>query len=113
MTRYFFRGGMMPAQNLFSTCTPQLKLQREWTWSGTNYQQTAEAWLQRHDSKREQILEIFVKHYGPAMAKRWFVRWRIFYLSVAELFGYRQGQEWLVKHCLLQKIPGGADSKEL
>jgi hypothetical protein len=48
-------------------------------------------------------MEIFSRHYGPAMAKRWFQRWRIFYLSVAELFGYRQGQEWYVVHALLKK----------
>jgi cyclopropane-fatty-acyl-phospholipid synthase len=103
MTQYFFRGGMMPARSLMQDIHPRLQLAESWVWPGRHYQRTAEAWLARHDAKRREIMEIFIKHYGSREAERWFQRWRIFYLSVAELFGYRQGQEWYVTHCLLKK----------
>jgi cyclopropane-fatty-acyl-phospholipid synthase len=36
---------------------------------------------------------------GHAEARRWFQRWRMFFMAVAELFGYADGTEWLVGHC--------------
>jgi len=103
MTQYFFRGGMMPAQDLMHDISPRVKLIDSWAWPGTHYQQTAEAWLARHDANRGAIMDIFARHYGRAETKQWYQRWRIFYLSVAELFGYREGREWYVVHSLLNK----------
>ena len=39
--------------------------------------------------------------YGDAEAARWHGRWRIFFLACAELFGYRDGDEWWVSHVRL------------
>ena len=36
--------------------------------------------------------------YGNSLAALWFQRWRMFWMSCAELFGYEQGQQWLVAH---------------
>ena len=35
--------------------------------------------------------------YGDA-ARLWFQRWRMFWMPFAEMFGYADGQEWLVAH---------------
>jgi cyclopropane-fatty-acyl-phospholipid synthase len=104
---------MMPAQDLLKNASSLSTLVNSWAWPGTHYQRTAEAWLERHDANRAAIMEIFAKHYGPTKAKVWFQRWRIFYLSVAELFGYHQGREWYVMHCLLRKTEAAVVSDKL
>jgi cyclopropane-fatty-acyl-phospholipid synthase len=40
--------------------------------------------------------------YGAA-ADVWWQRWRLFFMSVAELFGHDGGQQWWVSHYLFSK----------
>ncbi|MBS1972463.1 MAG: class I SAM-dependent methyltransferase [Bdellovibrionales bacterium] len=98
MGRYFFTGGQMPSHHLLTRFQKHLLLEDEWAWSGRHYQKTSEAWLRNMDLHRGQILEIFKKVYGENEASRWLERWRVFFMSCAELFGYRQGREWGVSH---------------
>jgi len=66
--------------------------------NGRHYEQTANAWLRNLDDHRDALMEVFAITYGRDEAARWLQRWRMFFMAVAELFGYRDGEEWLVAH---------------
>lgn len=102
MAKHFFSGGQMPAVDTFSHFQQHLQLERRWVNSGKHYEKTSNHWLENMDKNKVQILPIFEKTYG-ADAKLWFQRWRIFFMSCAELFGYNDGKEWLVSHYLFNK----------
>ncbi|MES1927974.1 cyclopropane-fatty-acyl-phospholipid synthase-like protein [Salinisphaera dokdonensis CL-ES53] len=97
MARHFFTGGVMPSENLFARFQNDLVLHNQWWLSGNHYRDTSNAWLDRMDAAREPIMAIFRDTYG-ADAERWFHRWRMFFMAVAELFGYADGNEWGVAH---------------
>jgi len=100
MSRYFFSGGMMPSDDLALRCQDHLALQGHWRWSGTHYARTAEAWLANFDAHRSHLWPLLAQTYGAKHAALWWTRWRLFFLSCAELFGFDQGQEWGVSHYL-------------
>ena len=103
MSRYFFSGGMMPSDDLPMHFQDELKLEKRWRWNGCHYQKTSEAWLQNLDANRDALWPVLENTYGYDFVKMWFMRWRMFFLAVAELFGYRDGNEWFVSHYLFNK----------
>ena len=102
MSRHFFSGGMMPSDDLPLRFQEDLALIGRWRWDGTHYARTSEAWLTNMDARRAQIWPILERTYGPRHAALWWTRWRLFFLSCAELFGYDGGQEWWVGHYLFE-----------
>jgi cyclopropane-fatty-acyl-phospholipid synthase len=102
MARYFFTGGTMPSDDLLEHFADDLQVVERWRVSGVHYQQTCEAWLRRMDTQRRRIRPILAETYGPDQTNRWWVRWRVFFMACAELFGFRDGREWYVGHYLLQ-----------
>jgi cyclopropane-fatty-acyl-phospholipid synthase len=100
MAKYFFSGGLMPASDLLPRFDRDLRVEQKWEVSGTHYQRTSEAWLSRMDDGRAEIWPIIRAAYGADQARRWWVYWRVFFMSCAELFGYAGGREWLVAHYL-------------
>jgi cyclopropane-fatty-acyl-phospholipid synthase len=100
MSRHFFSGGMMPSDDLALRCQDDLRLLRQWRWDGTHYARTAEAWLANMDRRRDAVWRTLQQAYGPQHAGLWWTRWRLFFLSCAELFGHDKGQQWWVAHYL-------------
>mgnify|MGYP002628804299 FL=1 len=107
MSQYFFSGGMMPCHDLVEQLEVPFVVDGSWVVNGSHYARTAEDWLKNIESKRERVLKIFTATYGPQEAKRWYHRWRVFFLSCAELFNYNDGKEWGVSHIRLR--PSGAN----
>jgi cyclopropane-fatty-acyl-phospholipid synthase len=103
MGRYFFSGGIMPSSDLFTYFQNDLKLEKQWWWDGKHYQKTAEAWLNQMDQKKDTVYPLLKKVYGDKNANCWFQRWRIFFMSCSELFGYQKGNEWGVSHYLFSQ----------
>ena len=103
MSKYLFTGGMMPSENLPDQFQEDLLLEKKWHWNGQNYYHTCNDWLRLMDTNEKQIKILFNQSYGEKNSTIWFNRWRIFYMSCAELFAYNSGEEWFITHYLFSK----------
>jgi cyclopropane-fatty-acyl-phospholipid synthase len=102
MSRYFFTGGMMPSEDLVSHFQQDLTLHSHWRINGRHYQRTAELWLKNMDAHRDALRPLFEQTYGREHRK-WWSYWRVFFMSCAELWGYGDGEDWMVSHYLMEK----------
>ena len=97
IAQHFFTGGVMPSHGLIRHFDGLFQVEQEWKWSGEHYRRTAMDWLANFDRNDARIRRILAEVYGPD-AKLWRRRWRLFFLSVAGLFGHAGGSEWGVSH---------------
>jgi len=98
MGRHFFTGGLMPASDTLLWFQRDLNIEQRWHVDGTHYQRTANHWLANQDAHRDPVMATLIGAYGREASALWFQRWRMFWMSCAELFGYADGREWLVAH---------------
>ncbi|MGQ0800268.1 MAG: SAM-dependent methyltransferase [Pseudomarimonas sp.] len=98
MGRHFFTGGLMPAADTLLHFQDDLVLDDQWRLSGTHYERTSNHWLANQDANQAEVMDVLTAVYGATEAKRWAQRWRMFWMACAELFGYADGNEWLVAH---------------
>ena len=106
ITRYFFEGGTMPSDDLLLYFQDDLAIEKHWRVSGTHYQRTSEAWLENMDAHEPTITPILERVYGKEQTDKWRAYWRVFFMSCAELWGFRGGNEWLVSHYRFAKRGG-------
>jgi cyclopropane-fatty-acyl-phospholipid synthase len=102
MAEHFFTGGTMPSDTLLLEFRDHVTVVNRWRLQGTHYARTADAWLQNMDRQRDAVMAIFQRVYGST-AGAWWHRWRIFFMACAELFAYRNGQEWGVSHYVFRR----------
>lgn len=103
IAKHFFTGGIMPSDNLLLYFQDDLKIENHWVINGRHYQKTAEAWLFNMKRNKNQVMKILEKTYGKGESKKWWVYWKVFFMACAELWGYNNGNEWLVSHYLFEK----------
>ena len=79
------------------------ELVERWQVDGTHYEKTSNAWLENMERREDEIRPILRETYGADHEQRWWVRWRLFFMACAELFGFDQGREWIVAHYLFRR----------
>jgi cyclopropane-fatty-acyl-phospholipid synthase len=102
IAQHFFTGRVMPSHHLIRQYQDLFEVEKEWRWSGTHYQRTAQDWLVNFDAHRDQIEAILRNVYGSDTSL-WMRRWRWFFLATSGLFGYAGGSEWGVSHYRMRK----------
>jgi cyclopropane-fatty-acyl-phospholipid synthase len=99
----FFTAGRMPSHDLLLRFQRDLRVSESWAVSGTHYARTLDAWLARLDGSADRAERVLAQAPGGAAgAARALAGWRLFLISTREMWGYRDGQEWMVSHYLLQ-----------
>jgi cyclopropane-fatty-acyl-phospholipid synthase len=97
----FFTAGLMPSHELMGFFQRDMVLDERWVVPGTHYARTLQAWLRNLDANRSEALRILGRHNPPSVARRLLATWRLFLISTDEIWGWRDGDEWLVSHYLL------------
>uniref|UniRef100_A0A6V7QQB4 (S)-coclaurine N-methyltransferase n=1 Tax=Ananas comosus var. bracteatus TaxID=296719 RepID=A0A6V7QQB4_ANACO len=103
ITRYFFTGGTMLSASLLLYFQDDVTVVNHWLVNGTHYARTSEEWLKRMDQNITSVRPIFESTYGKESTTKWIAYWRTFFISVAELFRYNNGDEWMVALYLFKK----------
>jgi cyclopropane-fatty-acyl-phospholipid synthase len=83
IAQHFFTGGVMPSHHLMRQYADLFAVEKEWRWSCTHYQRTAQDWLANFDAHRDAIEQRMGRQPLPGEA------------GVA---GYSRGSSWNAAH---------------
>ena len=97
----FFTAGRMPSHELLLRFQREFEVRESWAVSGTHYARTLAAWLERLDAHADRARIVLGNTVGERRAARALAGWRLFLLSTEQMWGWRDGQEWMVSHYLL------------
>ena len=104
MARYFFTGGMMPSDDLFLHVQDDSDDRR--ALAARRHALPADrrgVAAELRPQPRGHRSRCWPRSTVADEVTRWRVRWRVFFMACAEMFGYRGGQEWGVSHYLFQR----------
>ena len=104
MARNFFTGGLMPAFTLLPRFNSHLALEDSWKVNGMHYYHTCRDWLANFDAHRAEVQRLFQNECPGNSAHPMLQRWRMFFMACAEMFRYRDGEEWHVGHYLFRRL---------
>lgn len=104
MAKNFFTGGIMPSADLYLYFQRDLLTVDQWVINGSHYAKTLECWLRKLHQNKNRVVEILETAYGKSASQHLF-NWRLFFIFCAEVFGYKQGNEWHVMNHLFRKHP--------
>jgi len=107
MSETFFTGGTMPSDDLLLYFCQDFFIQKHWRVNGTHYEKTSNCWLETLDKSwrdnRNELSAVLGEAYGVGNEHDWYINWRLFFLACAELWGLRNGEEWIVSHYLFER----------
>jgi len=103
MAKHFFKDGLMLSEDTLLFFQEQLLVEQRWRVNGKHYAKTCYAWLDNLFKNKQAILALFREHYKPEEARLYYQYWHLFIRACAQLFDYRQGEEWFVSHYLFRK----------
>jgi cyclopropane-fatty-acyl-phospholipid synthase len=99
----FFAAGLMPSHELLLRFQDHMRVTNSWIVAGTHYAKTLQAWLERLDTNRSPAIALLRADGRSERDARVLLEgWRLFLLSTEEIWGYKNGNRWLVSHYLLE-----------
>ncbi|OVA04486.1 Mycolic acid cyclopropane synthase [Macleaya cordata] len=106
-TEYFFPAGTLTLISSFFLLYFQddVSVVDHWTLSGKHFSRSNEEWLKRMDDKIDEVKEIFkaASESKDEDVAKLINHWRFFCISSAEMFGYNNGEEWMISQVLFKK----------
>ena len=99
----FFTGGTMPSHELLLRFADDLVVTQRWAVSGMHYAKTLAAWLERLNANADQALAILRAERPERDARQLLATWRLFLIATTEIWAWREGDEWMISHYLLER----------
>lgn len=91
---------LMPGEEFFATLAAELPILDRWELSGEHIERTVRAWRGRMEANARDLRRILAES-GDHHPKRTLRAWRNALLAQETMFGFREGQEWVLTQILM------------